>query len=220
MVQLQAMLASVTASSAATGAACLGVAFHLCIRPIEIDSWTPALIKACLAAITLLTVAQWKFAAAERSSLSAFLGASWMGFRFDIGAFISIVTYRLFFHRLRVFPGPVGAGISKFWAMKQAAKDIKWNVKVQEMHKVYGDFVRIGELSTTALGVLHAGQSSHCDIGPREISINRPSAIQALYGPPSVLLKAPWYAQLSSNPAECSVNATRDVDDHRRRRRA
>lgn len=35
-----------------------------------------------------------------------------------------------------------------------------------------------------------------------------------------MLLKAPWYAQLSNDADKCSVNATRDVDDHRRRRRA
>lgn len=56
----------------------------------------------------------------------------------------SITIYRLFFHRLRGFPGPFLARISNFWITSRSAK--KWHLyeEVEVLHKKYGDFVRIG----------------------------------------------------------------------------
>lgn len=55
--------------------------------------------------------------------------------------------------------------------------------------------------------------------GPREISIIRPSAVQAIYGPKSPCMKSTWYSQVSDDVKIISLNSTRDVDVHRRRRR-
>lgn len=59
------------------------------------------------------------------------------------GLFGSMIAYRLFFHPLRSFPGPVAARISSFWVIKQSAPDLRFYVKLRELHAHYGDFVRI-----------------------------------------------------------------------------
>lgn len=56
--------------------------------------------------------------------------------------------------------------------------------------------------------------------GPREICIVRDSAIPLIYGLQSECLKSTWYMQVSSDHTKCSLHLTRDLDDHRHRRRA
>jgi hypothetical protein len=60
-----------------------------------------------------------------------------------VGIFGSICTYRLFFHRLRDFPGPLGAKVSGFWSIIVSVPSFKFHQRVQELHKKHGDFVRI-----------------------------------------------------------------------------
>ncbi|KAJ5629814.1 hypothetical protein N7528_003471 [Penicillium herquei] len=67
------------------------------------------------------------------------------------------------------------------------------------MHEKYGDFVRTG---------------------PREISINRASAVGTVYGSQSPCTKSPWYSHVSDDKTKTSLNSTRDPDVHRRRRKA
>ena len=62
------------------------------------------------------------------------------------GLFTSMIIYRIFFHRLRNFPGPFGAKVSKFWHASQITK--RDNHKLYErLLKQYGPFVRIGAWS-------------------------------------------------------------------------
>jgi len=68
------------------------------------------------------------------------------------GIFGSMSVYRLFFHRLRAFPGPVAARISAFWVMKEALPQMRFFVKVRGLHDQYGDFVRISRLHFALLG--------------------------------------------------------------------
>jgi tryprostatin B 6-hydroxylase len=63
---------------------------------------------------------------------------------FLLSLFASMTIYRLFFHRLRHFKGPLGARISKIWHV--------WHVRHSQNHLVldnlqqkYGTFVRTGE---------------------------------------------------------------------------
>ena len=57
----------------------------------------------------------------------------------------SIAVYRKFFHRLRHFPGPSMAGISKLW---QTAKtlDSQNHILLDNLYEKYGDFVRTGKI--------------------------------------------------------------------------
>ena len=59
---------------------------------------------------------------------------------------VNILVYRAFFHRLRHFPGPFGARLSKFWAVWQTIKSkARWYQVTQKLHEQYGDYVRTGK---------------------------------------------------------------------------
>ena len=60
------------------------------------------------------------------------------------GAFTSTIVYRLFFHRLRRFPGPIMARVSKFYGI-YCARNWKMHEEYDDVLKKYGDIVRIGE---------------------------------------------------------------------------
>ncbi|PCG92796.1 Cytochrome P450 [Penicillium occitanis (nom. inval.)] len=175
----------------------LGVAFHLAVRNTEIDYrlWrlfsVYLLVWAGLAGIYVnILELSWLYA----------LGTAWFaGLCFNVGLLSSIGTYRLLFHRLRKFPGPWGARLSRFYAVSLASKGLQYHLELQKLHEQYGDFVRTG---------------------PREISINRPSAVQAIHASKSACMRSTWYSQVSDDITVISLNSTRDVEVHRRRRRA
>jgi hypothetical protein len=62
------------------------------------------------------------------------------------GLFGSMTIYRLFFHPLRAFPGPIAARISTAWIIQKTLPNFRFFLTVRELHKQYGDFVRISEL--------------------------------------------------------------------------
>ncbi|UKZ52617.1 hypothetical protein TrVGV298_006398 [Trichoderma virens] len=79
--------------------------------------------------------------------------------------FTSISVYRLFFHRLRHFPGPFAAKLTKFYG-PYSAWDGKLHVKHIKLFEEYGDIVRTAPnelivLSTDAQQKIHAA-SSQC----------------------------------------------------------
>jgi cytochrome P450 len=78
-------------------------------------------------------------------------------------------------------------------------KRTQYHRDLEDMHRQYGDYVRTG---------------------PRELSINRPSAVHAFCGPQSPCTKPTWYSHVSDDKTQISLNSTRDPEVHRRRRRA
>ena len=58
--------------------------------------------------------------------------------------FLSIVIYRICFHRLGSFPGPVLARVSKFWNVYEARHSLN-HLLMQKLHDEYGSFVRTGK---------------------------------------------------------------------------
>jgi hypothetical protein len=56
---------------------------------------------------------------------------------------LSITFYRLLFHPLRKYPGPVLARLTKIW-FAFVCRDGKVFRVIQALHKQYGDVVRIG----------------------------------------------------------------------------
>ena len=64
---------------------------------------------------------------------------------YSASLFTSIAIYRVFFHKLRNFPGPIGARVSKFWHVGKLLRKPNFEV-LEDLHQQYGDFVRIGEL--------------------------------------------------------------------------
>jgi len=61
-----------------------------------------------------------------------------------IGLFGSISIYRLFFHRLRSFPGPRLAAWTKLWHAYQC-RDSRNYLVLDSLHRQYGPFVRTGK---------------------------------------------------------------------------
>ena len=62
--------------------------------------------------------------------------------------FCSILVYRIFFHRLRGFPGPRMAKVSKLWNVFKAARSNNYQL-LEDLYHRYGEFVRTGKLKFT-----------------------------------------------------------------------
>lgn len=57
----------------------------------------------------------------------------------------SMVLYRVFLHRLRKFPGPFWASVSKLWHVRMCIQTSSQNhLVLDDLNKKYGDFVRTG----------------------------------------------------------------------------
>jgi hypothetical protein len=55
----------------------------------------------------------------------------------------SIRLYRAFFHPLRNSSGPPLAKLSPLWSAREIARNYRFHVMIDEMHRTYGEFVRI-----------------------------------------------------------------------------
>jgi hypothetical protein len=120
----------------------LGVAFHLTIRRIEIDYRLWSLFAAYL--LVWFTLVGTYVKLFNLNWLLAIATASFAGLCSNVSLAASIAVYRLFFHRLRSFPGPWGAKLSRFYAVSLASKDLQYHLELQNLRKKYGDFVRTG----------------------------------------------------------------------------
>lgn len=143
MIDLQSPLAKPAAFSA-------GVALHLFV--FRVGEWDIAATR-LLAPFALLQVAA--AAALPRllpgeydSVLSAAGTVCGLGLSLVVGLTLSMLIYRGFFHRLGVFPGPFMARFSNLYVTGLSAKNLHLYEEIQSLHNKYGDFVRIGRLST------------------------------------------------------------------------
>ena len=62
---------------------------------------------------------------------------------YNLALFSSILLYRRFFHRLRNFPGPAWAGLTKFWHVFHCL-DSQNYLLLEDLRQNYGQFVRTG----------------------------------------------------------------------------
>lgn len=69
--------------------------------------------------------------------------ARWMISGYLIALFSSITIYRVYFHRLKHFPGPRWARVTKIWHAWKSRHRQNFMV-LSELHRKYGDFVRTG----------------------------------------------------------------------------
>jgi hypothetical protein len=60
-----------------------------------------------------------------------------------LSLYTSIAIYRAFFHRIRHFPGPRLAAVTKLWHVWQSRNSENYLV-MQKMHAEYGTLVRTG----------------------------------------------------------------------------
>jgi tryprostatin B 6-hydroxylase len=110
------------------------------------------------------------------------------------GVYASLVIYRLLFHPLRKFPGPLDLRIS--------AMSLVWRVRhydafkrVQDLHSKYGTFFRIG---------------------PSAVSVIHPAAVKLVHSTESGFLKGDFYDLL--RPFK-SLQMMRNKTEHAARRR-
>ncbi|GLB34094.1 putative cytochrome P450 [Lyophyllum shimeji] len=88
---------------------------------------------------------------------------------FVFGLCASVVAYRLSpWHPLATYPGPRLAKLSKWYMSFWVAKGTR-HLKLQELHRIYGPWVRIG---------------------PNELSVDDPAAIRPVY---SQMFRSPSY---------------------------
>lgn len=123
-------------------------------------------------------------------SLLGIITACTLAISFLSGLGSSIVVYRLLFHRLASYSGPVTAAVSKWSAAFIAHRTQRYHAEVCEMHRRYGDVIRTG---------------------PRELSINTVEAIQPIYGQDSACRKGPWY---DLGGTGLNLHRTRDPELH------
>ncbi|KAH8821374.1 cytochrome P450 [Xylogone sp. PMI_703] len=104
----------------------------------------------------------------------------------------SMIIYRLFFHRLRKYPGPFLAKVSKTLYGIYMARNVAYCEEILKLHQKYGDIVRIG---------------------PNELSITRVEVLQQAHGPQSRCQKGTLYWPLPQN-----VAVTHDKELHKIKR--
>ncbi|KAI5857444.1 putative benzoate 4-monooxygenase cytochrome P450 [Durotheca rogersii] len=175
----------------------LGVTFHLGFaRVVFLERFMYQLIgMVCL----IIAGLAYLYASAGLPVVDILTRLSIVAGSFNAGLFSSMTIYRLFFHPLNRFPGPLDLKISRIFSSLRAAKKLRYHRDVDEMHEKYGDFVRSG---------------------PRELSIRRRSAVATIYGPTSKCWKSSWYTQVSTDSKKSSVHMATDPADHKRRRKA
>ncbi|KAI1071950.1 hypothetical protein LB507_005199 [Fusarium sp. FIESC RH6] len=149
----------------------LGVMSHVfALRKGEWDLWTMKFIYARITYEAVVPCALVQFR--PMAYIDAIFTANMLLSAFISGMTISILTYRAFFHRLNRFPGPFIARLTNVYATWLAIKEEHMYLEVQELHKKYGDIVRIG---------------------PMELSIATPSAFRILHANNSPAIKGPFY---------------------------
>lgn len=177
-------------------AAALAVGFHLAIIPYEIDFQIKRLFGLYLAAVGSLFYLLYRQkqhrgeseGESEGGGLSsAAATTAWAATVFNTSLALSIFVHRVFLHRTGKFPGPFWAKVSRFYAVHLTFGKLQYYKEIERLHHQYGDFVRTG---------------------PREISIARPAALQAIYGTSSACTKSCFYGQATDDP-DTSLTSTR-----------
>jgi hypothetical protein len=130
-----------------------GILLHTTLlKNIELDVYILQFLAAAVEAVITLTAAHvWLrnltlAKAIQSSAAEACLVV--------LGLFTSMTIYRLLFHRLRKFPGPIGARVSRFYNLYLSAKNVQYHVEIEKLHKQYGDFIRTGKAMLSRAGEL------------------------------------------------------------------
>ncbi|KAK6954544.1 hypothetical protein Daesc_004511 [Daldinia eschscholtzii] len=170
----------------------LGVLFHLTIAQMgDVEDFVYSL----LAIMGLIMLGFVSFSVSLGSSLlSALTELSVLTATFNAGLFSSMIIYRVFFHRVRKFPGPLALKISRFSSALMVFKEAKYHKDVARLHDKYGDFIRVG---------------------PRHLCVVRKSAIPIIYGANTNCHKTTWYIASDPDPKKTALNAGRDPAEHK-----
>lgn len=130
--------------SATGSAALIAMTLHWCfLRVVTIENHLALLLWLYVLAICGISFAY--IVLAELPVVSTFIRVGVISTSFNVSLMFSIGVYRLFFHRLRHFPGPFWSKLSRFSDLALAAKEVKYHREVKKMHDLYGDFIRTGK---------------------------------------------------------------------------
>ncbi|KAJ5519803.1 hypothetical protein N7463_000256 [Penicillium fimorum] len=129
----------------------LGVLSHVSIfRTLPVEEYLYGLLGLYIVTLCLITLAY--ITVTNLALLQVLVRVGWIAFAFNVALTSSIGIYRLFFHRLHRFPGPVLSKLSRFYDAYLAGKNVQYNVEIEKLHDTYGDFIRTGQ-SDMILGV-------------------------------------------------------------------
>ncbi|OTB02811.1 hypothetical protein M426DRAFT_322404 [Hypoxylon sp. CI-4A] len=145
---------------------CLGVIVHLGLfirGEWHLHAASVILVHALV--FTLLLVEQLV------STLAIWHGVALPFLAYLCGLFFSMGVYRLYFHRLRSFPGPRLVALSKLWHV-WLCRNAQSHLVLESWRQQYGTFVRTG---------------------PSEITIFHPAGLEWLNGPLNRNTKSDWY---------------------------
>ena len=124
-------------------AAASGVASHLCFFIYgEHHMKAPILFR--LYILLFLALLYVEIAVKKQNAFSGTKEAFEVFAVYTLSLLTSIVVYRKCFHRLRHFPGPFMAGVSKLWQTSKTL-DSQNHVLLDRLYDEYGDFVRTGK---------------------------------------------------------------------------
>lgn len=127
----------------AASAASLGVLLHVSIQNIELDIYMYHFLASY--GIVILALGYAYLFLAELTVVEGLVRVLLTTVSFNSGLIVSIAIYRLLFHRLRNFPGPLGAKLSRFYTVSIVSKNVQYYKEVAKMHQTYGDFIRTGQ---------------------------------------------------------------------------
>ncbi|OHE92733.1 cytochrome P450 [Colletotrichum orchidophilum] len=176
----------------------LGIQLHVFVfRKGEWDTATTRLFRNFTLGIGLLTAALVRLAPETfPTNAAALKTAGSLTVALIVGIYSSLLVYRVAFHRLNSFKGPFLARLSNLWITSRAVRELHMYTEVQQLHKQYGDIVRIG---------------------PTELSINNAKAVPLVHSNRSPCTKGPWYGVL--HPMY-SLQLVRDKQEHAQRRKS
>lgn len=133
-----------------------------------------------------------------------------------LGLFLSIAVYRLFFHRLRSFPGSRLASLSKLWHVWMCRKS-KGHRVLESWQTQYGSIVRTGQIGAYISAQVYKCLSNLIPyLGPNEITLFHPAAFEFLDGFKNENTRSDWHDML--HPRSGAI-FTRDKNAHKARRR-
>lgn len=157
-----------------SGAVLTGVAsYALYFHRYEQHLYAVPLMVGFLASFAVMAIILWNLC--DLTVLRALQCAASISISFLTGAFGSTLFWRIFMNPLNRFPGPYAARISSlYWSSKLVKFDAY--LKLAEAHKKYGRFVRVG---------------------PNDLSITHPDAVELALGTHAKAIKAPWYDMVS-----------------------
>ncbi|KAF2176885.1 cytochrome P450 [Zopfia rhizophila CBS 207.26] len=178
-------------------AAGLGVLSHLLLAQGEPDHSMYIVLMLWATVLGLVTYVEYTLDERVHSIGDAVLVSGSAAAVYFGTLIVSMGLYRAFFHRLRKFPGPFMARLSKWYGVSLVLPDFQYYWKVQKLHEKYGDIVRTG---------------------PRELSVATADAVPLIHGIASKCTKGPWYDS-AKHIEGSSLHSTRSKQDHKERRR-